>query len=133
MKITAAVNEPLDRLKRDDAAADEDDSRLTERGDVFGPPVPVVVLTVSRANRDPDRAQSEHRRDHIARGLDTRRDQRQTPRRETRTELERDQDDGGGQRGNRRALRTRDRLGPGFRLPLDLSIARLLEVKEIAG
>ena len=95
---------------------------LVAGGDVLGPPVPVVVVTVSGANRDPDRAQSEHRRDHIARGLDPRRDQRQTPRRQTRTELGRDQDDGGGQRGNRRPLRTRDRLGLGCRVQLDLPI-----------
>src|ERR1700729_2941343 len=56
VQIAAALHEARDRLEGDDAAADEDDSGLTESGDVLGPPVSVVMLAVRGAARAAGRA-----------------------------------------------------------------------------
>ena len=60
-----AARQPADRLVPDEQRHEHQERALPERRQVLGLAVPVVVLAVGRAHRDPHREEGEQRRDKV--------------------------------------------------------------------
>ena len=80
----AAFDQVADRLDRDDQPAGEQDRGLAERAEVLGAAVAVGVAAVGGPPAEAHREEGEHGGDHVAAGLDPRRDQPEAVGREAR-------------------------------------------------
>ena len=87
--VRVLLEQPADRLARDQRRGRGDDHRLAERREVLRAAVAVGVLAVGRAGGEPHRDEREDGGDDVAAGLDARGDQREAARGEARAELER--------------------------------------------
>src|SRR5580765_8009788 len=92
-----------DRAPRDEAARDDENGPLGQRGEMLRLAVAVLVRNVRGADRDPDREEREQRRNQIGSGVQRLGDQSEAVRRQAGAELERDEHDGRDHRDERRS------------------------------
>ena len=104
----AATRQPADRLVDDDAADDQQERALGERGEVLGLAVAVGVVAVGRPDRDAQRVERQERRDEVGAGVRRLGDHRQRAGEQARDELQRDEEDRRRDREQRGALLRRE-------------------------
>ena len=104
-----AADQAVDRLVRDEQRDEHQERALAERREVLGLAVAVVVLAVGRADRDAHREQGEQRGDEVGAGVGRLGDEGERAGDEAGDELDRDEEDGGGDAQPRRCARARAR------------------------
>jgi hypothetical protein len=102
--VAAAVDQPPRRLARDRERHEQQEGALAERGQVLGLPVAVVVLAVGRPDRHADGEEGEQRRHEVGARVHRLGEEGERAGGEAGDELDRHEEDRGGDAQGRGAL-----------------------------